>query len=174
MPVFLPLCTAKDSLYSVCHDRILLFWPSTTFFWSECTLPTTTGTSVRHSPSLDKGKLFCLFVCHGTLSYYGLSVFSLPIPHGMHLMVSTQFCFFWVVCHLNRILLPKELEQEPQNRFFPSPHHQTMPSYLWPMISSCPILAGYRLVKSGPYACLSSTYVQNLPTAPCICRGWLA
>ena len=113
MPVFFPLCTAKDSLYSVCHDRILLFWLLTTFFWSECTLPTTTGTSVCHSPSPDKGKIFCLFVCHGTLSYYGLNVFSLPIPHGMHLMVSTQFCFFWVVCHLNRILLSKELEQEP-------------------------------------------------------------
>ena len=37
----IPLClsllllyTAKDSLYSVCRDRILLFWPSTTFVWS--------------------------------------------------------------------------------------------------------------------------------------------
>ena len=40
-----------------------------------------------------------------------------------------------------------------------------MPSYLWPMTSPCPILAGYRLVMSRPYACLSSMYVQNLPTA---------
>ena len=32
-----PPCTAKDSLYSVCRDQILLFWPSTTFVWSGCT-----------------------------------------------------------------------------------------------------------------------------------------
>ena len=37
-----------------------------------------------------------------------------------------------------------------------------MPSYLWPMTSPYPILAGYRLVMPGPYACLSSMCVQNL------------
>ena len=48
--------------------------------------------------SLDKKKkLFYLFVCHDNLSCYGLGAFSLPIPHGMHLVVPTQFCFFWVV-----------------------------------------------------------------------------
>ena len=52
-------------------------------------LPTTTGLSVCHSPSPDKGKLFCLFVCCGTLSCYGLGAFSLPIPHGMNLVVPT-------------------------------------------------------------------------------------
>ena len=31
-----PLCTAKNSLYSACCDRILLFWPLTTFVWSGC------------------------------------------------------------------------------------------------------------------------------------------
>ena len=40
-----------------------------------------------------------------------------------------------------------------------------MPSYLWPITSPCPILAGYRLVRSKPYACLSSMYVQNLSAA---------
>ena len=118
-----------------------------------------------HSPSLEKRKLFCLFVCRDTLSCYGVDPFSLPIPHGMYLVVPTQFCFFWVVCHPSRTLPPKEFEQESQNRFFPSPHHQTIPSYLWPMTSPCPILAGYRLVMSGPCVCLSSMYVQNLPTA---------
>ena len=33
------------------------------------------------------------------------------------------------------------------------------------MTSSCPVLARYRLVRSRPCACLSSMYVQNLPTA---------
>ena len=40
-----------------------------------------------------------------------------------------------------------------------------MPSYLWLMTSLCPVLAGYRLVRSEPCACLSSMYVQNLPAA---------
>ena len=31
------------------------------------------------------------------------------------------------------------------------------------MTSPCPVLAGYRLVRSRPCACLSSMYVQNLP-----------
>ena len=125
-----------------------------------------------HSPSPDKRKLFCLFVYRGTLSYYGLGAFSLPIPHGMHLVVTTQFCFFWVVCHPSRTLPPKKPEQEPQNRSFPSPHHQTMLFYLWRMTSLCPVFAGYRLVRFGPCACLSSMYVQNLPAAHAL--PWLA
>ena len=40
-----------------------------------------------------------------------------------------------------------------------------MPSYFWPMTSPCLVLAGYRLVRSGPCACLSSMYVQNLSAA---------
>ena len=40
-----------------------------------------------------------------------------------------------------------------------------MPSYLWPMISLHPVLAGYRLVRFGPYACLPSICVQNLSIA---------
>ena len=71
-------------------------------------LLTTTGPSVCHSPSLDKRKLFCLFVCRGTLFCYGVGAFSLLIPHGMHLVVPTQFCFFWVVCHSSKTLPPKE------------------------------------------------------------------
>ena len=40
-----------------------------------------------------------------------------------------------------------------------------MPSYLWPMTSPPPILARYRLVISGSYACFTSMYIQNLPAA---------
>ena len=36
-----------------------------------------------------------------------------------------------------------------------------MPSYLWPMTSLCPVLVGYRLVRSGPCVCLPSIYVQK-------------
>ena len=137
-------------------------------------LSTTTGPSLCHSPLPDKGKLFCLFVCCGTLSCYGLGAFSLPIPHGMHLMVPTQLCFFLVVCHPSRTLPPKEPEQEPRNRSFPSLHRQTMSSYVWPITSPCPVLAGYRLVRSGPYACLYSMYVQKSVCCSYVCHGWPA
>ena len=40
-----------------------------------------------------------------------------------------------------------------------------MPTYLWPMTPPPPILVGYRLVKFGPCACLTSACVQNLPAA---------
>ena len=61
-------------------------------------LSTTTGPSVCHSPSLDKKKLFCLFVYHGTLSCYGVNAFSLPILHGMHIVTLAQLCpFGWYV-----------------------------------------------------------------------------
>ena len=33
------------------------------------------------------------------------------------------------------------------------------------MTSPCPVLAGYKLVRSGPCACLSSLYIQNLLAA---------
>ena len=52
---------------------------------------------------------------------------SLSIPHGMHLMIPTHPYFFWVACHPSRIFPPKKPKQEPQNKFFPSPHCQTMP-----------------------------------------------
>ena len=40
-----------------------------------------------------------------------------------------------------------------------------MPSYLRPMTLLRLVLIGYRLVRSRPYACLSSMYVQNLSAA---------
>ena len=135
-------------------------------------LPTTIGPFVCHSPSPNKRKLFCLFVCRGTLPCYGVGAFSLPIPHDMHLVVPTQLCFFWVVCHPSRTLPPKEPKQESQNRFFPSPQRQTMPSYFWPMTSPCLVLVRYRLVMSGPCTCFTSVYVQNLPAAHAFALAW--
>ena len=92
-------------------------------------------------------------------------VLCLFVPHGMHLVVPIYPYFFWVVCHPSRTFPPKKPEQEPQNRFFPSPHCQTMPSYLWPMTSPHPILVRYRLVMPRPCACFTSMYVQSLLAA---------
>ena len=46
-----------------------------------------------------------------------------------------------------------------------------MPSYLWPMTSLCPVLAGYRLVRVGPCVCLPSMYVQKSASCSLIRRG---
>ena len=81
-------------------------------------------------PSARQIRLFCFFVCCGFL-YPLQCVHSLSIPHGKYLVVLTHPYFFWVTCHPNRIFLPKEPEQEPHNRFFPSPHCQTMLSDSW-------------------------------------------
>ena len=43
-------------------------------------------------------------------------------PSGFNLT-----CLFWVVGHPSRTLPRKSLNQNLQNRFFPSPQHQTMP-----------------------------------------------
>ena len=80
------------------------------------------------------------FVCLLAMAFLPVTVCvpSLSIPYGMHLVVSTHLYFFWVACYPSRTFSPKKPEQEPQNRFFPSPHHQTMPSLtsdLWPITS---------------------------------------
>ena len=83
--------------------------------------------------------------------------FSLPIPHGMHLVTPTQLCpFGWCV-----ILAGHSPQKSPSRNLkigFPL-------SYLWPTTSLHPVLAGYRLVRSGPCACLPSICVQNRSTA---------
>ena len=92
-------------------------------------------------------------------------MFSLPIPHGMHLVVPTYHYFFWAVYHPSRTFPPKEPEWEPQNRLssLPTarPYSLLPPTYDPPF----PVLVGYRLVMSGPCACSTSVYVQNWSTA---------
>ena len=73
-------------------------------------LPTTTGLSATQPAPLTcagcatshhQTKRTILFVClpwHSYLLWCGCSL-SLSIPHGMHLVVPTQLCFFWVVYH---------------------------------------------------------------------------
>ena len=135
-------------------------------------LPTTTDPSVCHSLSPNKRKLFCLFVCHDTLFLlwcgYLLSLYpSWHAPSG-----SNSALLILGDMSSQQDTSPKRTQARTSNRSFPSPHRQTMRSYLWPMTSPCPILAGYKLVRFGPCACLSSMYVQNLPAAHAL--PWLA
>ena len=70
--------------------------------------------------------MFCSSVYRNISSCHGINAFSL-YSQDMHPTVSPQTCLFWVVYHPSRTYLPKGLGQEPQNRPFPSPHHQTIP-----------------------------------------------
>ena len=123
-------------------------------------------------PITKQRRLFCLFVCHGTLTCYGVGALSLPIPHDMHLVVPTHLYFFLAVCHPSRTFPPKELEQEPQNRF--SPLSTARPCHLLPLTHDplLLILAKYRLVIFGPCVCSTSVYVQNLPTVHALAVVW--
>jgi len=82
----------------------------------------------------------------------------------MYLVVLTHLCFFWAV-HPSRIFSPKEPKQEPQSKFSPLP--TAKPCLPLPLIHDLPlpVLVGYRLVMSGPYACSNFVYFQNLLAA---------
>ena len=117
-------------------------------------------------PIARQGRVFCLLVCRGTLFLLRSGLFLSPYPSWHVPNGSNSACLFWVISHPSKTPPRKSLSRNLQNRFFPSPHHQTMPSEsLTPPTSPCSILAGYRLVVLGPYACLHSICIQSLPAA---------
>ena len=92
----------------------MVSFPTTHWFVS-CLATTTYLCWLCHSPLLDKENYFVyLFIV--TFLSTTVWVFSLSIPHGMHLVVPIHPFLFWVVCHLSRTFPPKEFEQELQNR----------------------------------------------------------
>ena len=125
----------------------------------------------HHSPLPDKEYHFIFLLTMAFLSAT-VWVFSLAIPHGMHLVIPTHPCFFWVVCHPSRTFPPKEPEQEPQNKFSPLPTSRPYP--LLPLTYDPPLpgLVGYRLVVFEPYAYSTSVYVQNLSAAHVFTVVW--
>ena len=134
-------------------------------------LLTTTGPTMCHSLSPNKRKLFCLFVCRGTLSCYNIGVFSLPIPHGMHLVVPGQlYPFGWYVISLGyfpqkspsrnfKIGFP--LSPPPNHALLPLTHNLTVSCISWvqagevwalhvPLFHICP--------KSACYSCVCPSW----------------
>ena len=80
-------------------------------------------------PITRQRRLFCLLVCHGTPSCYGVSAFSLPNLHGMHLVASVQLCpFGWCVIPA-RHFLQKSLNRNLKIGFPLSlpPNHALLP-----------------------------------------------
>ena len=89
-----PFWSQQDLLFIVLpwQDFIVLALNSLCLVWVYW--PTITVPFVCHLPITKQGRVFCLLVRHGTLSCYGLGSFSLPIPHGMHIVVPTQLASF--------------------------------------------------------------------------------
>ena len=136
-------------------------------------LPTTTGPSVCHSPLPDKRRLFCLFVCRGTLSCYGVGAFSLPIPHGMHLVVLAQlYSFEWYVIPAGHF--PQKSPSMNLKIGFPlslPPNHAFLP-LTYDLTVSC---IGW--VQAGEVWALRVSLFHVCPKSACcscVCRGWPA
>ena len=79
-------------------------------------------------PIARQWRVFCLLVCRGTLFLLWSGLFLSPYPSWHALNGSNSTCLFWVVNHPSRTPPRKSLSRNLQNRFFLSPHHQTMPS----------------------------------------------
>ena len=95
-----PPCTQQGPLYSACCDQILLFYPLTTFVWFGCTCrPLLVRLCATPHHQTKENYFVCLFAVAPFLTMvWVLSFFFLPIPHGMHLVILTQFCSFgWCV-----------------------------------------------------------------------------
>ena len=121
--------------------------------------------------------LFCLLVCRGTPSYYGVGVFSLPIPHGMHLVATAQLCQFGCCviparhfpqkCPGRNLKIGFPLSPPPNHFLLPLTHDLTTSCIGWvqdgevwvlrvPSFHMCLKSACCSLVRRGLEACLHS------------------
>ena len=112
--------------------------------------------------------LFCLFTCRATVWVLFLS--SYPSWHAPSGPSSSLLPLGGMSSQQD--ISPKRAWAGTLEYVFPSPHRQTMPSYLWPMTSPPLVLAGYRLVMFGPYTCFTSMYIRNLPAAHASAVVW--
>ena len=107
-------------------------------------------------PIAKQRRLFCLFVCHGILTCYGVGTPTHPY-------------FFWAICHPSKTFPPKESKQEPQDRFSLLPTARPCPltSDTWPT-TSC-----ISWVQAGDVWALHMLhfYVCPKPICSCVHRG---
>ena len=167
------LSAQKGVLYRACRDWYLLFQPLAAFFWCGCPCrPLTSRQWFNHHhlpvlavplPSAKQKRLFCLFACYGF--FYPLQCvcsLSVSIPHGIHLVVPTHHCFFWVHFIPTGHFPQKCLSKNLRIGFFPLP---TARPCLLTHDPPLPILDRYRLVMPGSHACFTFFICCS-----CICR----
>ena len=134
IPLLLLVVHGKGPFYSAYCDQFLLFQPLIHLsdmgvladHYQFVSRPAITTYLCWLCHQTKKTILFVCLSWHSYLLRCGCSI-SLPILHGMHLMVPTHLCFFWAVCHPSKTFPPKEPEQEPQNKFSPFPTTRPCP-----------------------------------------------
>ena len=123
----------QGSFYSVCHDQILPFCPLTAFVWSRRTYRPPKGSSVCHSPLPGDGR-FVSFVNPPQHSFLPRCkcFLSLSLKACTQRLPLNLTSFRWSVIPTRRTF-QKGLGKSYKIGLFPSPHHQTIPSYLLPL-----------------------------------------
>ena len=124
-------------------------------------------------PIARQERVFCLLVCRGTIFLLRSGLFLSPYPSWHAPNGSNSACLFWVLSHPNRTPPRKSLSRNLQNRFFPSPHHQTMPSdSLTPPPDLTMLCIGW--VQAGGAFALRVPSFHTCPKSACcsfVCRG---
>ena len=172
LPLVPPTVHSKGLFYTACCDGFLLFYPLIAFVlvWASFPdhplvyrLPSHHRLPILAVPhSIPRQKSFVLFSCSLWHSHHDKGRYSLLLTlwHGPS---DSNLSFpFWVVCHPSKTFFLKGLEQEPQNRLSPSPHHQTLPTLTsdpWPTTL---VLAEYKQVVPESYAYSTSMCIHGL------------
>ena len=170
---FDPLLKARQgSLYSACRNQILPLCPLTALSGLGVLTDHQRVHLCATHPYQTKAGLFHSSVHRSTLTCHGINVFSLfPSRHAPNSFPLNLASFGWSVIPAGRTS-QKSLGRSRKIGIFPSPHHQTIHPYLWPMTPPRPILVGYRLVVHGLHACFPFMYVQNLPAVHAFAAAW--
>ena len=145
--------------------------PISTFIWSGCPcrpLLVCQLSSHHHLPMLavplpitSQRRLFCLLAHRGILFHHGVGILSCYPSWHAPSDSNSSLLLLGSMSSQQDISL-KKLEQEPHNRFSFLPTARPYPLLPLTHDPQLPVLAGYRLVMSRPYACSTSMYVQNL------------
>ena len=128
--------------------------------------------SVCVPPSITRQRrVFCLLGCRGIPFLLRSGFFLSPYPLWHAPSGSNLVCLFWEVSHPSRTPPQKSLSRNLKNRFFPSPHHQTMtfeslnPDLTMPYIG---------WVQAGGAWALRTLFFHMCPKSTCcpfVCRG---
>ena len=123
-------------------------------------------------PPYHQTKKDILFACppwHPFLLWSGF--FLSPYPSWPASSDSNSACLFWVVSHPSRTPPQKSLSWNLKNRFFPSPHHQTMPFESLTLDLTMPCIGWVQ--AGGAWAlCVPSFHMcPKSVCCPFVCRG---
>ena len=128
--------------------------------------------SVCVPPSITRQKrVFCLLGCRGTPFLLRSGFFLSHYPSWHAPSGSNSACLFWVVSHPSMTPHRKSLSQNFKNRFFPFPHHQTMPSEFLTPDLTMPCIGWVQIDGAWALRVPSFHMCPKSACCPFICRG---